>query len=189
LGLGRFIYTKTILIDDAGWGDLILGAVIGALKLPERRYMERRIPVTAFQSPNFENKVYLDEAARIGREIVEAMRPDEETYFKVCSGYILSRIRSYLQNQGFHVEKAKIIGELQERVEKSYVEWCVETGVPREILENRKRFYPILEWVAEKIELRENLVKTGWKSWRDKWRQKAVEMHLQRIAQAKEKYG
>jgi hypothetical protein len=189
LGLGQFIYTKTILIDDAGWGDLILGAVIGALKLPERKYMERRISVTAFQSPNFENKAYLDEAAKIGREIVEAMRPDEETYFKVCSGYILSQIRIYLQNQGFYVEKAKITGELQERVERSYIEWCIEVGVPRETLENRKRFYPILEWVADKIELREHLVKTGWKSWQNKWRQKAVEMHLQKIVQAKEKYG
>lgn len=189
MGLGQFIYAKTILIDDAGWGDLILGAVIGALKLPERRYMERRIPVTAFQSPNFEDKVYLDEAVRISREIVEAMQPDEETYFKVCSGYILSGIRSYLQRQGYHVEKAKITGELQERVEKSFIEWCIEVGVPRETVENRKRFYPILEWVADKIELRERLVKTGWKSWKNKWRQKAVEMHLQKVAKAREKYG
>jgi hypothetical protein len=37
-----------ILIDD-GWGDLFLGVVIGALKLPARRYMERRIPVSSFQ--------------------------------------------------------------------------------------------------------------------------------------------
>ena len=27
----RFLYKKEILIDDSGWGDLILGVVIGAL--------------------------------------------------------------------------------------------------------------------------------------------------------------
>ncbi|MCW4020777.1 MAG: hypothetical protein NWF14_06085 [Candidatus Bathyarchaeota archaeon] len=188
MGLNRFVYTKEILIDDAGWGDLILGTVIGALKMPERKYMERRIPVSAFQPPNFEDKVYLNEAVKIGREIVEAMRPDLETCFKVCSGYILSRIRRYLRGQGFHVERVKITGELQERVERSFIEWCVETGVPRERLEGEKRFYPLLEWVAEKVELRERLVKTGWKSWQNKWRQKAYEIHLQRVTRFKGKY-
>ncbi|RJS74567.1 hypothetical protein CW712_06320 [Candidatus Bathyarchaeota archaeon] len=187
MGLSQFIYTKEILIDDAGWGDLILGVVIGALKLPERKYMERRIPVSAFQSPNFENKVYLEEATRIGREIVEAMQPDKETCCKVCSGYILSSIRQYLQDEGFHVEKTVITGELQQRVERSFKEWCIEVGVPPQKLATERRFYPLLEWVAEKIELRERLVKTGWKSWQNKWRQKAYEIHLQKIAQTREK--
>jgi len=63
--LDRFLSRKEILIDDAGWGDLVLGVVIGALKLPERRYMERRISVSSFQPPNFENKQYLDDAVKI----------------------------------------------------------------------------------------------------------------------------
>ncbi|MCD6325134.1 hypothetical protein J7L97_02470 [Candidatus Bathyarchaeota archaeon] len=188
MSLSRFIYDKVILIDDAGWGDLILGVVVGALKLPDRRYMERRIPVTAFQPPNFEKKSYLDEAVRIAEEIVNVMRPDEKTYFKVCSGYVLSRIRTYLRQRGFYVEKTKIEGELQERVEKSYVDWCIEVGVPPEKLKDKRRFYPLLEWVAEKIELRERLVKTGWKSWREKWREKAYQIHLEKVTKTKEKY-
>jgi len=188
MSLSRFIYDKVILIDDAGWGDLILGVVVGALKLPEHRYMERRIPVSAFQSPNFERKLYLDEAMRIAEEIVDVMQPDEKTYFKVCSGYILSRIREYLRQRGFHVETVKIEGELQERVEKSYVDWCIEVGVPPEKLKDKRRFYPLLEWVAEKIELRERLVKTGWKSWREKWREKAYQIHLEKVTKTKERY-
>jgi hypothetical protein len=184
MALDQFIYTKTILIDDAGWGDLILGAVIGALKLPDHKYMERRIPVIAFQQPNFENKSYLEEAVRIAREIVDVMQADQQTCFKVCSGFILSRVRSYLQEQGFHVEKMVITGELQEMVEKSFVDWCVEVGVPKDRLENKRRFYPILDWVADMFELREHLVKTGWKSWHNKWRQKAQEIHLQKIVQS-----
>jgi len=183
MGLNRFLYNKQIMIDDAGWGDLILGTVIGALKLPERRYMERRIPVSAFQSPNFENKRYLDEAVKIAKEIVEVMKPDKETYFSVCQGYILSGVRKYLRSQGFPVEEAKITGELQERVERSFVKWCIEVGVPQERLESEKRFYPILEWVTEHIELRERLVKTGWKSWQTKWRKEAYEAHLQKTHQ------
>jgi len=169
---------KVILIDDAGWGDLILGVVIGALKPPDRRYMERRIPVSSFQPPNFENKRYLDDAVMIAEEIVEVMQPDRETRFRVCSGYVLSSIRRHLLNQGFDVEEVEIAGELQEMVERSYVKWCKEVGVPAERLEDERRFWTLLEWVAEKPKIRENLVKTGWKSWREKWRQIAFKMAI-----------
>ncbi|MDH5450142.1 MAG: hypothetical protein OEX77_04440 [Candidatus Bathyarchaeota archaeon] len=189
MSLAPFIYRKKILIDDAGWGDIILGVVIGALKLPERRYMERRIPVSSFQSPNFEQKQYLEEAVKIAEEFVEVMHPDKATYFEVCSGFVLSRMQTYLKNQGFHVDKAKITGELQEKVEKGFIDWCVEVGVPREKLEieNRRRFYTLLEWVAEKIEIRENLVKTGWESWQEKWRKEAYKIYLQKKTKTREK--
>jgi hypothetical protein len=51
---------KVIIIDDVGWSDLILGVVVGALNLdlPDSRYMERRIPISSFQPPNFEKKKY-----------------------------------------------------------------------------------------------------------------------------------
>jgi len=161
------------LIDDAGWGDLILGVVIGALQLPRGRYMRRRIPVSSFQSPNFENKRYLDDAVKIAKEIVEVMQPDSETRFKVCTGYVLSGIRDYLRKQRFNVQEVKITGKLQEMVERSYIRWCKEVGVPAERLKDRRRFWALLEWVAEKPKLREKLVKTGWKSWKQKWRAKA----------------
>jgi len=174
--LDRFSVKKEILIDDAGWGDLILGVVIGALKRPAHRYipisyMERRIPVSSFQPPNFENKRYLDDAVKIAEEIVEVMQPDSETRFKVCSGYVLSSIRRYLRDRGFNVEDVEITGELQEMVERSYVRWCIEVGVPAERLVDEGRFSTLLEWVAERPELREKLVKTGWKSWKQKWRE------------------
>jgi len=174
MGINEFLYGKKILIDDSGWGDLILGVVVGALKMPDRRYMERRIPVSSFQSPNFENKRYLDDAVDIAKEIVEVMGPDEETQFQVCSGYVLSGIREYLQGRGFHVETVEITGELQEMVERGFTSWCVEVGVPAERLEDKRRFWTFLEWVGENPKIREKLVKTGWKSWQKKWRQKVI---------------
>jgi hypothetical protein len=178
MGLDGFLVKKEILIDDAGWGDLILGVVIGAIKLPDRRYIERRIPVSSFQPPHFKNKQYLDDAVKIIEEIVEVMRPDRETQFKVCSGYVLSSIRRHLQEQGFSVKKVEITGELQDMVERGYKRWCVEVGVPSERLEETRRFWTLLEWVAEKPKIREKLVKTGWKSWRRKWREKAFQKKL-----------
>ena len=171
--LDRFLSVNDILIDDAGWGDLILGVVIGALKLPERRYMERRIGIPSFQSPLFESKQYLGDAVKIAEEIVAVMQPDRETRFKICSGYVLSSIRSYLRDRGFNVEEVEVTGDLQEMVERGYRRWGTEMGVPAERLDDKKRFWPLLEWVAENPKIRENLVKTGWKSWKQKWREAA----------------
>ena len=159
---------KVILIDHAGWGDLILGVVVGALNLdlPDARYMERRIPISSFQPPNFEDKKYLDDAVKIADKIVQVMQPDVETTFKVYSGYVLSSIRKYLRERGFRVEEVEVTGELQEKVERGYMRWCKEMGAPAERLEDKGRFWTFLEWVAESPIFREKLVKTGWESWK-----------------------
>lgn len=160
-----------ILIDASGWGDLLLGVVLGALKPPERMVLERRIPTSSFQLPNFKNKKYLQDAEKIADEIVAVMQPDSETCFKVCSEYVLSSVISRLQNRGFKVQKVESTGELKQLVEDGYVRWCLEKGVPREMLQEKRRFWSFLEWVAEKPHLREGLVKTGWSSWENKWRE------------------
>ncbi len=170
--LDRFLYLKEIEIDDSGWGDLVLGVVIGAHKLPDHKFMDRRIPVSCFQTPNFEKKNYLDYAVKIADEIIEVMKPDSETLFKVCSGYVLSSIRTYLAEKGFHVQKVEVTGELQELVERSFINWCREVGIPLESPQTKRRFYTFLDWVKENPGEREKLVKTGWKSWNQKWRDK-----------------
>jgi len=92
-GLNTFLSEKfkEMIIDDAGWGDLILGVVIGALKFPGQ-YMERRIPVSSFQPPTFESRKYLTDAVKIVEEVVKAMNVDKETCFKICSGYGVQKL-------------------------------------------------------------------------------------------------
>jgi len=169
---------EEVIIDDSGWGDLILGVVIGALELPAHRYMERRIPVAYFQSPRFERKEYLTKTVNIIKEIIEVTRANEKTRFKVCSGYVLSAVRNFLHEKGFKVEKVEVTGELQRRIEQGYLNWCVEVGVPPELLSpqsGKNRFRILFNWVKEKPSIRESLVKTGWKSWQKKWRKIAYE--------------
>ena len=72
------------------------------------------------------------------------------------------------------MEEVEATGELQEKVERSYIRWRKKMGVPAERLEDKRRFWTFLEWIAEKPEIREKLVKTGWKSWKKKWQEKAV---------------
>jgi hypothetical protein len=166
---------KVILVDSAGWSDLILGVVVGALNLnlPDPKYMQRRIPTSSFQPPHFENKKYLNDTVRIADRIIQVMQPDVDTTFKVCSGYVLSSLRQYLRGRGFTVEEVAATAELQEKVERGYTRWCQERGAPTERLDDQGRFWTFLKWVAEKPELREQLVKTGWASWKAKWREQA----------------
>ena len=158
-----------ILIDASGWSDLLLGVVMGALKPPDPMVMERRIPTSSFQPPNFRDKKYLDDAVRIADEIVKVMHADSDTCFKVSSKYVLSSVVGHLQGQGFKVQKVKSTGELERMVETGYIRWCVEKGMPQEMLREKRRFWAFIEWVAEEPKLRESLVKTGWSSWKRKW--------------------
>jgi hypothetical protein len=168
------------LIDASGWSDLLLGVVIGALKPPDPMVMERRIPTASFQPPNFKNKKYLDDAVKITDEIISVMQPDSETCFKVCSEYVLSSAINHLQRQGFKVQKVQSTGELKQMVESGYIRWCVEKGVPKEVLQDKRRFWRFLEWIADKPHLRESLVKTGWASWENKWREEIFKKPLER---------
>ena len=173
-----FISSKEILIDAVGWGDLLLGVVIGALKPPDPMLMERRIPTSSFQPPNFRNKKYLEDSVKIADEIISVMQPDGDTCFKVCSEYVLSDVRKHLTKRGFNVQKVENKGELREMVERGYLRWCAEVGVPEENLTDKRRFWMFLEWVAENPHLREGLVKTGWASWERKWREEIYKKPL-----------
>jgi hypothetical protein len=170
LTLDCFIAEKEIYIDAAGWGDLLLGVVIGAIKPPNPMLMERRISTASFQPPNFSNKKYLTDAVKIAEEIVAVMQPNESTCFKVSSEYVLSGVIKHLQQQGYNVQKVQTTGELKAMVQRGYVRWCIEAGVPEDLLRDQKRFWPFLKWVAEKPHLRESIVKTGWASWQNRWR-------------------
>jgi hypothetical protein len=171
LALTCFISSKEIWIDAVGWGDLLLGVVIGAIKPPNPMLLERRIPTSAFQPPNFRSKRYFDDAVKIADEIVAVMQPDRDTCFKVCSEYVLSDLRRHLVDRGFNVWKVESTGELGNMVERAYLRWCAEVGVPEDRLRDKRRFWTFLEWVAENPRLREGLVKTGWASWERKWRE------------------
>jgi len=178
LTLGCFVSSKDIWIDAVGWGDLLLGVVIGALKPPDPMLMERRIPTSSFQPPNFKNKKYFDDSVKIADAIVEVMQPDKDTCFKVCSEYVLDSVRRHLATRGFNVQKVDATGELKNMVERGYMRWCAEEGVPEEILRDKRRFWTFLEWVAENPRLRESLVKTGWASWERKWREEIYKKPL-----------
>ncbi len=178
MALDCFITSKEIFIDAVGWSDLLLGVVVGALKPPNPMLMERRIPTASFQPPNFTNKKYLEDAVKIADEIIEVMQPEPETCFKVCSEYVLTSLRRHFQNRGFNVLQVESTPDMKSMVERGYLRWCVESGVPADYFKEKNRFWASLEWIAERPHLREGLVKTGWASWQRKWREEIYKKPL-----------
>ena len=140
MALDCYLSGKTILIDAYGWGDLLLGVVVCAIKPPNPMVMERRIPTTSFQPPNFKEKKYLVDATKIADEIIAVMQPNSETCFNVCSEYILSSVITHLQSKGFKVQRVESTGELRQQVENAYFRWCVEKGVPKRIFAGQSAF-------------------------------------------------
>ncbi|MEM2905520.1 MAG: hypothetical protein QW057_07015 [Candidatus Bathyarchaeia archaeon] len=164
----------TIEIDDAGWGDLVGGCFIVVRRVETGQYYAGEVPVRLFQEPAFKEKQYLEEAWRIVSEGLKAMSVSLTEPIRVCTGYVLSQVRRNLAEEGYTVIPTRIVGETQDLAERLYVDSLRQLGIAElNVNAGGGRFRPLLEWVQKDIDGRERYVKTGWKSWRTKWREAA----------------
>jgi hypothetical protein len=77
----------TIIVDDAGSGDLLFGVVIGVYREETSEFKYDLVDVRFYQDL-FRDKAYLQEASRVTSKLVAALKvkPDEEIH--VCQGNI-----------------------------------------------------------------------------------------------------
>ena len=157
----------TVEIDDAGWGDLLGGVVIGCYRTETGQFVHRLIDIRFFQDPTFDHKDYLDEASRLVQEMVQELKVDAPEPIMVCTGYVLSRAVYGLQQQGFKVSTGKITGPLQELGEQTFLNELKKLGyepIPNREANGKMRarsFYSMLNWMKEKPE-RCQYAKMGW---------------------------
>ncbi len=64
----------TITIDDAGTGDLLFGAVIGAFRNETHEFKYDVLDVKYFQSGRFRRKEYLKQSSSIVFKLVEKLK-------------------------------------------------------------------------------------------------------------------
>lgn len=168
----------TVEVDDAGWGDLVGGCVIVARRVETGEQYVGEIPVELFQEGFFQRKRYLDEAAKIVEDAMKYLGVDSEEEVRICTGYILSKARRLLSEKGYNVKPAKITGETQRLAEQMFLRTLRKLGLSLDEENPKRRFRKLLEWVSGNP-AREKYVKTGWKSWRNKWRAIAGLEHIQ----------
>jgi len=144
----------TILIDDAGSGDLLFGTVIGAYRPEDDHFIYDLINVKHFQMPLYRDKTHLSEARRISLELVERLKLREKEKIIICTADILNvAAEALLERYGEEVvERGKIEGRGQELVELAYINELKNIGY--ETIEERtekwgKNFWDMYNWLKE----------------------------------------
>lgn len=156
----------TIIVDDAGSGDLLFGVVIGAFRDETREFHYGVVDVRFFQSGRFFRKEYLGQSSRIVSQLLVRLRLGSEEEIHVCRGYIFDDAvdglrRAYGDDR---VRRVQVSGEAQRLTEMAYLDELRNLGYePVKEREDRraKSFFHMMRWLKENPD-RLRYAKTGW---------------------------
>lgn len=157
----------TILIDDAGTGDLLWGVVIGAYKPETDTFLYDIIDVSFFKEGNFQEKRYLEDAAKIALSLVDRLDHKADEKIKVCQGDVLNVAAEELKEkygEGI-IERVHVEGRAQKLVELAYTDELRNLGyepIPDRTERWGKSFWHMYDWVKRDPENRVQWVKTGF---------------------------
>ena len=156
----------TLQIDDAGVGDLLLGAVIGMYRPESDEFSYDMVGIEYFTNPKFSKKHYLRRTSEIVSSILERIKigPDEE--IQICSSFILELAAKDLRRRfgEERVKITKITGEAQKHAETAYLDEIRNIGyepLPDRETRRARSFFHMLRWVKDNP-TRIRYVKTGW---------------------------
>lgn len=157
-----------IQIDDAGSGSLVGGTLIGILRVDSLDCHNEIIPVKYFTYPYFQEKKYTDYCVDIIKRGIDSLNISKYESIEICQGYMFDKARIYLNQNGYKITNTKISDPLQSMIEENFLDYIIGLGVPMDYLEYTKypfHFHKLLKWVLSDKKSREELCKTGWKSW------------------------
>lgn len=144
----------TILIDDAGTGDILFGVIIGAYKPESDYFVYDVIDVKYFQEPVYGKKRHLNEARRLALSLISKFELGENEKIIICTGDILNEAAEALIEQygEDRVERGKIENRAQDLVEKAFTDELHNIGY--EALEKRtekwgKNFWDMYNWLKK----------------------------------------
>ncbi|OLS13109.1 MAG: hypothetical protein RBG13Loki_3281 [Promethearchaeota archaeon CR_4] len=167
-----------IQIDDAGTGDIVGPAVIGFRRVETGEITFKEIGLQHFCEPLWSQKSPVAETRRYVQEMFVEWKIGKEEQIQLCRGNVFDQTREWLKETGYTYSDALIEGPLQEAVEQWVVDKLRALGVddPKLTTQSGKdRFFVLFRWVARNPTEREKYVKTGFKAWEKKWREKAFE--------------
>jgi CxxC-x17-CxxC domain-containing protein len=155
----------TLIVDDAGSGDLLFGVVVGAYH-PETGEFKYDLIDVRFYQDIFREKEYLQESNRVVLKLVSRfnLKPDEEIH--ICQGCIFDVAAEELQKVygENRVKRIKVEGELQRLVEIAYLDEIRNLGyepLPEREQKRGKSFFHMMRWLKDNPEMLK-YAKTGW---------------------------
>ena len=156
----------TIIMDDAGTGDLLYGAVVGALRDSTNEFIYDIIDVKYFKARFFSRKAYLTQASKIVSKLLAQMKPKPDEEIHLCRGYIFDNAIEKLKKKygEDRIVRVKVEGETQDLVEVAYLDELRNLGYePLEDRDNKraKSFFHMLNWLKKNPDMIK-YAKTGW---------------------------
>jgi CxxC-x17-CxxC domain-containing protein len=160
----------TIIVDDAGSGDLLFGIVIGAFRQETAEFKYGVIDVKFFQPELYCNKGILTEASKVTLELLASLsaKPDEEVH--LCQGYIFDETAKELKERlgeelgAKLIQRVRVTGEAQRLTEIAYLDEIRNLGYePLAEREDKraKSFFHMMRWLKNNPEML-RYAKTGW---------------------------
>ncbi len=156
----------TIVVDDAGSGDLLFGVVIGAYREETSEFKYDILDVRFYQPELFAEKEYLQESKRIVSKLVSKLTLNTDEEIHICQGCIFdAAVEELRETYGEDkVKRVKVVGEAQRLVEIAYLDEIRNLGY--EPLEERddkraKSFFHMMRWLRANPEMLK-YAKTGW---------------------------
>jgi len=127
---------KITQLDDAGWGCLIGGMLVGVYRAEDEQFDCGLVEPAFFQGDQYERKMYLAEAGRQAGLVFARLGIDRSEPVMVCTGHALDGVCEWLGTSGYTWQRGKITGPLQELVERALQDYLCNLGfqVPYEML-------------------------------------------------------
>ncbi len=156
----------TIIIDDAGSGDLLFGVIIGAFRAETQEFRYGLIAVKFFQSDLFHQKKYLIQSSKIVSQLLSKLKLKSEEEIHICQGYIFDEAVNDLRRiyGDDRIHRVKVTGEPQRLTEIAYLDEIRNLGYePLEEREGKraKSFFHMMRWLKENPDML-RYAKTGW---------------------------
>ena len=156
----------TIIVDDAGSGDLLFGIVIGAFRAETAEFKYGLIDVKFFQPDLYCKKSYLTEASRITTELLASLNAKTDEEVHLCQGYIFDEAAAELKKVLGEkaVQRIRVTGEAQRLTEIAYLDEIRNLGYEPLAEREEKRaksFFHMMRWLKAKPEML-RYTKTGW---------------------------
>jgi CxxC-x17-CxxC domain-containing protein len=155
----------TLIVDDAGSGDLLFGVVVGAYHDDTGEFKYDLIDVRFYQDI-FREKEYLQEASRVVSRLVSKFNIKADEPIHICQGCIFDVAAEELQKVygEDRVKRIHVDGEAQRLVEIAYLDEIRNLGYEPLAERDEKRgksFFHMLRWLKDNPEMLK-YAKTGW---------------------------
>ena len=171
---------RTIEIDDAGTGDLAGDAFIGFRDTETGTIIFQSVHVGLYNEDNKNDDKPKKQIVKLVIKGLRALNHRKGDRILLCRGNWFDLVREYFDENNIYYEPAIIEGELQDAVEVRYIQHLRKLGITSSNLTKDsgiQRYFIQFNWICQDFPNRERFVKTGFPSWKKKWRNIAMKRY------------